>query len=154
MKTIITYGTFDLFHVGHVRLLKRLKESCDKLVVGLSTDSFNKLKGKSSFFSYEERAEILRACKYVDIVFPENDWEQKKHDIVNYSANIFAIGDDWKGEFDYLAEFCEVLYLPRTEDVSTTEIKRKLAKITNEDLIELEQSLHNVFEIVQSISQK
>ena len=100
MKTVITYGTFDLFHVGHIRLLKRLRALGDKLIVGISTDEFNALKGKKSFFSYEERAEIIESCKYVTVVFPEKNWQQKKSDIAKYNADVFAMGDDWQGKFD------------------------------------------------------
>ena len=104
MKIVITYGTFDLFHVGHVRLLKRLYDIGDKLIVGISTDEFNSSKGKSSFFSYKERAEIVSSCKYVDEVFPENTWDQKASDIKKYKADIFAMGDDWEGKFDFLSD--------------------------------------------------
>ncbi|WP_102429806.1 adenylyltransferase/cytidyltransferase family protein, partial [Vibrio breoganii] len=110
MVTVITYGTFDLFHVGHVRLLQRLSKLGDRLVVGISSDQFNEKKGKKSFFSYQERAEIVAACKYVDEVFPENNWEQKADDINIYSADIFAMGDDWVGKFDYLNKYCKVVY--------------------------------------------
>ncbi len=127
MKTIITYGTFDLFHFGHVRLLERLSKMCDQLIVGVSTDEFNALKGKAAFFSYEQRSEIINACKYVSRVIPENNWQQKAQDIEHYDVDIFAIGDDWKGQFDHLASQCEVLYLTRTEDISTTEIKNNLS---------------------------
>ncbi|EGQ7899946.1 glycerol-3-phosphate cytidylyltransferase [Vibrio parahaemolyticus] len=151
MKVVITYGTFDLFHVGHIRLLKRLQSLGDKLVVGLSTDEFNRKKGKQSFFSYNERSEILRSCKYVDDVFPEENWDQKKDDILKYKANIFAMGDDWKGKFDELNDICEVVYLPRTKEISTTEIKRKLSTIKGDDLDKIENSLHTVIEIVKSL---
>ncbi|EGR0045944.1 glycerol-3-phosphate cytidylyltransferase [Vibrio parahaemolyticus] len=147
----MTYGTFDLFHVGHIRLLKRLQSLGDKLVVGLSTDEFNRKKGKQSFFSYNERSEILRSCKYVDDVFPEENWDQKKDDILKYKANIFAMGDDWKGKFDELNDICEVVYLPRTKEISTTEIKRKLSTIKGDDLDKIENSLHTVIEIVKSL---
>ncbi|MFV8458705.1 glycerol-3-phosphate cytidylyltransferase [Vibrio owensii] len=126
MKTIITYGTFDLFHIGHVRLLKRLSKLGDKLVVGVSTDEFNKKKGKKSYFSFDERSEIVSSCKYVDVVFSESDWNQKESDIKNFNADVFAMGDDWKGKFDHLSEFCQVIYLTRTEDISTTDIKNGL----------------------------
>lgn len=152
MKIIITYGTFDLFHVGHVRLLKRLSMLGDKLIVGISSDHFNEVKGKTSFFSYEERAEILLACKYVDAVFPEHYWEQKVSDVKKYSADIFAMGDDWTGEFDYLSEFCEVIYLPRTEDISTTKIKKTLASLHKDELEKIEKSLHDVIAIVKAIN--
>ncbi|MCL1067124.1 glycerol-3-phosphate cytidylyltransferase [Shewanella olleyana] len=127
MKTIITYGTFDLFHFGHVRLLERLSNMCDQLIVGVSTDEFNALKGKAAFFSYEQRSEIIAACKYVTKVIPEQNWQQKSSDIERYNVDVFAIGDDWAGEFDHLNSQCEVLYLTRTDDISTTEIKNNLA---------------------------
>ena len=130
MKTVITYGTFDLFHVGHVRLLKRLKSMGDKLVVGCSTDEFNALKGKKTVIQYAHRLEILLACRYVDKVIPEYSWEQKRLDIEKESADIFAMGDDWVGKFDELSNICDVIYLPRTDNVSSSEIKKKL-KLTN-----------------------
>lgn len=154
MKTVITYGTFDLFHVGHIRLLKRLSSLGDELIVGISSDEFNLEKGKNSFFSYEERAEILNSCKYVTSVFPEFSWDQKRLDIKKYNADIFAMGDDWKGEFDSLSDLCEVVYLPRTEDVSTTEIKRALAKVDIAELDQIETSLHSIINIVKNISSK
>jgi glycerol-3-phosphate cytidylyltransferase len=127
MKTIITYGTFDLFHFGHVRLFKRLKRLGDKLIVGVSTDEFNALKGKAAFFNFQQRQEIVAACKYVDEVIAENNWHQKRNDIIRLNADIFAIGDDWKGKFDDLSDICNVFYLERTQQISTTEIKNNLA---------------------------
>ncbi|AWK81301.1 glycerol-3-phosphate cytidylyltransferase [Photobacterium damselae] len=153
-KIIITYGTFDLFHVGHVRLLKRLKSLGDKLIVGISSDEFNQLKGKQSFFSYQERSEIVSACQYVDVVFPEHNWEQKVNDITKYKADIFAMGEDWMGEFDFLKEHCEVVYLPRTENISTTDIKNKLSQIKKNDLDQIENTLHSVIDIVRTLSNK
>lgn len=123
MKTIITYGTFDLLHVGHVRLLKRAKALGDFLIVGLSTDEFNAVKHKSSFLPYEQRKEILESIRYVDKVIPENNWDQKRSDVRKYKVDIFTIGDDWLGEFDFLKEYCEVIYLSRTEDISTSLLK-------------------------------
>ena len=123
MSTIITYGTFDLFHVGHVRLLERLKASSDRLIVGCSTDEFNVIKGKKCIFHYRDRAEILSSCRYVDFVFPEETWDQKVNDIKKYNADIFAIGDDWVGKFDFLQDYCRVMYLPRTEGISTTKVR-------------------------------
>lgn len=154
MKTVITYGTFDLLHVGHIRLLKRLKALGDQLIVGISSDEFNALKGKKSFFSYEERAEIVESCKYVTAVFPEHHWEQKRSDIAKYGADIFSMGDDWKGKFDDLNDICEVIYLPRTEDISTTDIKQSLSNINIKDLDTIENSLHDVINIVKSLSAK
>jgi len=127
MTTVITYGTFDIYHVGHVRLLRRLRAMGDRLFVGCSTDSFNKTKGKSSAMSYEDRVELLRSCIYVDKVFAEWDWDQKPKDIQRYDADIFAMGDDWAGKFDYLKEYCEVVYLPRTPGVSSTELKLQMS---------------------------
>ena len=123
MKTVLTYGTFDLFHVGHVRLLKRISEFGDRLIVGCSTDEFNAIKGKKAIFSFEERKEILLSCRYVHDVIPENHWEQKMDDVQNLKVDVFAMGDDWSGKFDYLEGLTRVIYLPRTEGISTTQIK-------------------------------
>lgn len=129
MKRIITYGTFDLLHYGHINLLKRAKELGDYLVVGLSTDEFNLLKGKKSFFSYEERKVLLESIRYVDLVIPECNWEQKTEDVIKYDIDVFVIGDDWKGKFDFLKDQgVEVVYLSRTPEISTTAIKNKLKK--------------------------
>lgn len=153
MKVVITYGTFDLFHVGHVRLLKRLRGLGDKLVVGISSDDFNEVKGKQSFFSYAERAEIVSACRYVDEVFPEHGWNQKIDDVMKFNANIFAMGDDWDGKFDFLKDYCKVIYLPRTENISTTQIKRTLSTLQIIELEKVEKSLHDVISVVKSITQ-
>ncbi|MBS9436689.1 glycerol-3-phosphate cytidylyltransferase [Photorhabdus noenieputensis] len=152
MKKVITYGTFDLFHVGHIRLLKRLKALGNYLIVVISTDDFNQLKGKKSFFSYEERKEIIESCKYVDMVLPENTWEQKRVDIISNKVDILGMGDDWRGHFDDLNDICEVIYLERTKDISTTQIKNELSFITPQKLQELEESVSNVFDIVKAIS--
>lgn len=124
MKTVITYGTFDILHVGHINLLRRARELGDRLVVGLSTDEFNQGKHKSSLLNYENRKAVLEAIRYVDLVFPENDWNQKVDDIRRFHASVFVMGDDWRGKFDFLGSHCEVLYLSRTADISTTAIKR------------------------------
>lgn len=151
MKTVITYGTFDLFHVGHVRILQRLNALGDRLIVGISSDEFNALKGKKSFFSYEERAEIVASSKYVDFVFPEHNWEQKREDIIKYQADIFGMGHDWQGKFDDLSDVCQVVYLERTEDISTTDIKKALSLVTPEQLMELEKSFHNAVDVLSVI---
>lgn len=126
MKKIITYGTFDLLHWGHVRLLERAKELGDHLTVALSTDEFNLLKHKEAYHSFEHRKYILEAIKYVDEVIPETDWEQKTTDIDLYDIDIFVMGDDWAGKFDFLENQCEIIYLNRTDGISTTSIKKDL----------------------------
>lgn len=124
MKKVITYGTFDLLHYGHVNLLERAKSLGDYLIVVLSTDEFNlNEKNKVCYFSYEERKRLLEAIRYVDLVIPENSWSQKIEDIKEFKVDTFVIGDDWKGKFDYLKEYCEVVYLTRTPEISTTQIK-------------------------------
>lgn len=128
-KTVITYGTFDMFHVGHLRLLKRLRSIGDRLIVGVSTDTFNELKGKKTLIPFEQRAEIVAALACVDMVIPEHSWEQKPEDIRQYHVDIFAIGDDWLGKFDYLVELCEVRYLARTEGISTSTLKCALGRV-------------------------
>lgn len=129
MKTVITYGTFDLFHLGHVRLLKRLSSLGDRLIVGCSTDEFNTLKGKKSVMTYEQRVEVLSSCRYVDKVIAEKDWEQKRSDIIQENVDIFGIGDDWAGKFDDLKDICEVVYLPRTENISTTMLRSEVMRL-------------------------
>ena len=127
MKKIITYGTFDLLHYGHINLLQRAKTLGDYLIVALSTDKFNsEMKGKVTYFSYEERKRLLEAIRYVDLVIPEENWEQKVNDVKEYKVDIFVMGDDWKGKFDFLKEYCEVVYLERTPEISTTKIKKDL----------------------------
>lgn len=127
MKTIITYGTFDILHVGHVNLLRRARELGDRLVVGLSTDGFSQGKHKSPFLNYDNRKAVLEAIRWVDEVFPEENWEQKVDDIRRYRADIFVMGHDWEGKFDFLSEHCAVHYLSRTDDISTSEIKQSLS---------------------------
>lgn len=132
MRIVITYGTFDLFHLGHVRLLARLRSLGDQLIVGCSTDEFNELKGKKTVCPYVQRKEILEACRYVDKVFPEMNWDQKRNDIIREKASIFAMGDDWVNKFDELSDIAEVVYLPRTPQISTTDIKALIAMQQNE----------------------
>ena len=126
MKKILTYGTFDLLHRGHIMLLKRARELGDHLTVGLSTDEFNALKNKKSFYSYEERKLVLESVRYVDTVIPENAWEQKEQDIRTHNIDVLVMGDDWTGKFDHLKPICEVLYLPRTTGISTSMVKASL----------------------------
>ena len=126
MKTVITYGTFDILHAGHINLLKRAKSLGDKLIVGLSSDAFNAKKHKSSLLNYDNRKVVLESIRYVDMVIPETNWEQKIIDVQKYNIDIFVIGDDWKGKFDFLKDYCEVIYLPRTDGISTTQIKDEL----------------------------
>jgi glycerol-3-phosphate cytidylyltransferase len=128
MKRVITYGTFDLLHYGHINLLKRAKALGDYLIVGLSTDEFNwNQKHKKSYFSYEERKSLLESIRYVDLVIPEENWNQKRTDVKEFHADVFVIGDDWKGKFDFLKdEGVEVVYLERTPEISTTQIKAEL----------------------------
>lgn len=129
MKKVITYGTFDLLHWGHINLLKRAKDLGDYLIVAVSSDEFNKLKNKKSYHSYENRKMILEAVRYVDEVIPEHNWEQKMEDVINHDVDIFVMGDDWEGKFDELNEYCEVVYLPRTAGISTTKIKKELVQV-------------------------
>ena len=128
MKRVLTYGTFDLLHYGHINLLKRAKALGDYLIVALSTDEFNQIKGKKAYHDYETRKKMLEAIRYVDLVIPENSWEQKINDIKEYHIDITAMGGDWAGsdKFEYLQDYCESVYLPRTEGVSTTKIKKEL----------------------------
>lgn len=126
MKRIITYGTYDLLHYGHIRMLKRAKELGDYLIVALSSDEFNEIKGKRAYHSYETRKKMLESIRYVDLVIPEENWEQKIDDIKTFKVDIFTIGDDWTGKFDFLKDYCEVIYLPRTKGISTTKIKEDL----------------------------
>lgn len=127
MKKVITYGTFDMLHYGHINLLRRAKELGDYLVVVLSTDEFNwNMKQKKCYFTYEERKMVLEAIKYVDEVIPENNWEQKVTDVQENDIDVFVMGNDWEGKFDFLKDYCEVVYLPRTEGISTTQIKDDL----------------------------
>lgn len=126
MKKIITYGTFDLLHTGHINLLKRAKDLGDYLIVGLSSDEFNLLKGKKSVYSFSDRKLILESLRFVDEVIAEHDWEQKTSDVRNHQVDTFVIGDDWEGHFDFLKEDCEVIYLSRTPNISTTQVKKEI----------------------------
>jgi glycerol-3-phosphate cytidylyltransferase len=130
MRKVITYGTFDLLHAGHINLLRRAKELGDYLIVVVSSDEFNwNEKQKKCYFSYEERKQLVEAVRYVDLVIPEENWEQKISDVQEYHVDTFVMGDDWKGKFDFLKEYCDVVYLPRTEGISTTKIKEDLGLV-------------------------
>lgn len=141
MKKIITYGTFDLLHKGHINILRRAKELWDHLTVAISSDEFNKIKNKTSFYGFEERKFLLEAIKYVDEVIPEHDWEQKVRDVQERNIDIFVMWDDWEWKFDFLSEYCEVKYLPRTEWISTTQLKSTLKGINNENIEKIEEVL-------------
>ena len=134
VKKIITYGTFDLLHYGHINLLKRAKELGDYLIVALSTDEFNwDSKKKKCYFSYEIRKQLVESIRYVDLVIPENCWEQKTSDVKEFNVDTFVMGDDWEGKFDFLKDFCKVVYLPRTPEISTTRIKKDLKANRNKN---------------------
>lgn len=128
MRRILTYGTFDLLHYGHIRILQRAKAQGDYLVVAVSTDEFNAIKGKKAYHNYETRKQMLEAIRYVDLVIPENDWNQKRNDVIEYKIDEVVMGSDWEGneKFEILKDLCEVTYLPRTEGISTTKIKKDL----------------------------
>ena len=137
VRKVITYGTFDLFHIGHLRLLKRVKKLGHHLTVAISTDNFNAVKGKKTLIPYKQRKEIVENIKCVDQVIPETCWEQKEEDIKNFDIDIFAMGNDWEGKFDFLRNYCEVIYLPRTDDISSTDIKKQMDAFLKEHSIEL-----------------
>ncbi|MGP5599248.1 adenylyltransferase/cytidyltransferase family protein [Glutamicibacter arilaitensis] len=151
-KTVLTYGTFDLFHIGHLNILKRLKEKGDRLVVGVSTDEFNAIKGKKPVVPFEQRREIVQAIKYVDLAIPEETWEQKRLDIKKYDAKVFGIGEVWKGKFDDLGDEVEVVYLPRTSGISTTEMKRVLSEFDERHVNSLKNTLDTLSQIVKELS--
>ena len=126
MKRVITYGTYDLLHYGHIELLRRAREMGDYLIVALSTDEFNQIKNKKSCYDYEQRKMMLESIRYVDLVIPEEGWGQKEKDVDRFDVDVFVMGHDWEGEFDFLKDKCEVIYLNRTEGISTTKIKQEL----------------------------
>lgn len=150
-RTIITYGTFDLFHIGHLRLLNRLSQLGDSLVVGVSTDEFNAAKGKKSIIKFEDRIDIVRNLRCVDMAIPEEAWDQKEKDIQKYEVSIFGMGHDWKGKFDYLGKFCDVVYLPRTDNVSTTQIKQLLSVVDRTHVDDLKKALDIISAIVDRL---
>lgn len=150
-KVVITYGTFDLFHVGHLNLLKRLKEGADFLIVGVSTDEFNNQKGKKTVIPFSERIEIVRNLRCVDHAIAEDCWEQKISDIEKYEVSMFAIGEDWKHKFDFLKDYCEVKYLARTPHISTSELKASLKILDRENIEILKSALDRIHTIVDCL---
>lgn len=149
MTTVLTYGTFDLFHIGHLRLIERLAAMGDRLVVGVSTDEFNAGKGKRSVVSYDDRAAIVGAIRGVDLVVPEQSWEQKRADILEHGVDVFVMGDDWAGKFDDLSDVCEVRYLPRTSGVSSTEIKEMLRTLDPVHIEEMQTALGTLTRLLE-----
>ncbi|MHB2155948.1 glycerol-3-phosphate cytidylyltransferase [Calditrichota bacterium GD2] len=150
-KTVITYGTFDLFHVGHLRLLKRAKELGDYLIVGVSTDDFNAIKGKKTIIPYEQRAEIVQSIRYVDRVIPEDSWEQKARDIEKYAVDVLVMGADWQGKFDDLQNICEVVYLPRTQGVSSSQLKNSLKGLLEIQPAKLREAIDVLEQILKDL---
>ncbi|PJL44900.1 adenylyltransferase/cytidyltransferase family protein [Stenotrophomonas maltophilia] len=147
-RTVLTYGTFDLFHVGHLNLLRRMRALGDRLIVGVSTDEFNERKGKKTVVPFKDRLAIVESIKYVDAAIAESDWDQKLSDIEKYAVSVFGMGDDWEGKFDHLAPSCEVVYLPRTSDISSTEFKRLLSILDAEHVTDLKKALDLISTIV------
>lgn len=147
MKRVLTYGTFDLLHYGHIRLLKRAKELGDYLIVAVSTDEFNSIKGKKSYHNYETRKKMLEAVRYVDLVIPEEKWEQKLQDVQDYKVDVVVMGSDWAGsdKFDYLKEYCDFVILDRTEGISTSKIKKDLG---------LQEPINGVDQIPKTLGEK
>ena len=126
MRRVITYGTYDLLHYGHIELLRRAREMGDYLIVALSTDEFNQIKNKKAYYDFEQRKMMLESIRYVDLVIPEDGWGQKEKDVDRYDVDVFVMGHDWEGQFDFLKDKCEVVYRKRTEGISTTKIKKEL----------------------------
>lgn len=151
-RTVLTYGTFDLFHIGHLNLLRRLKSLGNRLIVGVSTDEFNMLKGKQTIIPFEDRIDIVKNIRFVDLAIPEDSWEQKISDIIKHDVNVFGIGDDWLGKFDNLKEYCEVVYLPRTINISTTELKKGLNIVDPLHVAEIKRSFDLLSSILQRLS--
>jgi glycerol-3-phosphate cytidylyltransferase len=138
-----------MFHIGHLKLLQRIKELGDELIVAVSTDEFNQIKGKKTLIPYAQRAEIVENIKCVDMVISENDWEQKIKDVEKYNIDVFVMGDDWAGKFDFLKEYCDVIYLERTKDISTTKLKQSLSNflsVPKEDILK-------AFEVIEILKQ-
>lgn len=148
-KVVLTYGTFDLFHVGHLNLLTRMKSLGDYLVVGVSTDEFNEGKGKKTIIPFADRFEIVKNIKCVDLAIPEQTWDQKIRDIGQYNVSVFGMGGDWEGKFDELKTHCEVVYLPRTDGISSTDLKRLLKVLDRSHVSDLKKALDIISSIVE-----
>jgi glycerol-3-phosphate cytidylyltransferase len=149
-RVVITYGTFDMFHIGHLNILTRLRELGDSLIVGVSTDEFNQIKGKKTLIPFKDRAAIIRSLKCVDDVFPEERWEQKRDDIIRLNANVIGMGADWQGRFDDLSDLCEVVYLPRTSEISSSQLKRLLKVLDQNHVQDLKAALDIIASIVRT----
>lgn len=150
-RVVLTYGTFDLFHVGHLNVLKRLKALGDYLIVAVSTDEFNRGKGKETIIRFEDRIEIVRSCRYVDLAIPETRWEQKIDDVREHGVSVFGMGDDWAGKFDFLKPYCEVVYLPRTANISSTSLKTILSSFSAEHVERMRTALDSISSIVANL---
>jgi glycerol-3-phosphate cytidylyltransferase len=148
-RRAITYGTFDLFHYGHLQLLRRVADLADQLIVGVATDEFNVIKGKRSMIAYEQRAEIVASLRMVDAVIPERNWEQKREDIETHDVDLFVIGNDWAGEFDDLGDLCDVVYLPRTSGISSTEIRDAVHVFSPAEVERLHHALEAISEVIR-----
>ncbi len=148
-KRAITYGTFDMFHIGHLELLKRMKTLATEVVVAVSTDEFNEVKGKKTIIPYDQRSQIIDALVYVDKVIPENSWNQKINDVQNHDIDLFVMGDDWEGKFDFLKTHCDILYLPRTGGISSSKLKTSLDTLSSINTDEINQA----FEILKRIKE-
>ncbi|WP_041770374.1 adenylyltransferase/cytidyltransferase family protein [Metapseudomonas resinovorans] len=146
LGTVITYGTFDMFHIGHLRLLKRMRELGERTIVAVSTDEFNRLKGKKALIPYAERKEIIESLDCVDLVIPEQSWEQKPDDIREHKVDTFVMGNDWNGKFDHLKAHCQVVYLDRTRGVSSTELRESLASILADD-----RQISNILSLLKAL---
>lgn len=137
MKRVLTYGTFDLLHIGHLNLLERLRAMGDHLTVAISTDEFNRIKGKRCVMPYDERIRLVAALRCVDAVIPETNWEQKPGDVQRLGIDVFGMGHDWEGKFDHLSAYCDVVYLPRTGGISTTILREVIVKRASAPTVDL-----------------
>jgi glycerol-3-phosphate cytidylyltransferase len=151
-RIVLTYGTFDLFHIGHLNLLKRARALGDRLAVGVSTDEFNSEKGKETIIGFADRIEIVSALQCVDEVFPESSWDQKIADVRRFGADTFVMGDDWSGKFDFLKDSCNVVYLPRTKDISSTSLKMLISSLGHSPIPDFKKVLHIISTTIHSFN--